>query len=77
MTRRDYSELINLASEMVRGVGMVSEHYDDHKWCLTTPLRERRRIIKEAQKANDQARDWAMRVKAVADRLSQGKTVKP
>lgn len=71
MTDRNYAELINLAAEMARGTDMPSEHWDDHKWLRSTPITERRRVLKQAEKANDRCRDWAYRLKAVADRISQ------
>lgn len=69
MADRNYAELINLAAEMVRGTDMPSEHWDDHKWQRTTGINERRRILKEAERANDRCRDWANRLRAIADRL--------
>lgn len=68
---RNYAELINLAHEMALGTDMPSEHWGDHQWLRSTPITERRRILKEAEKANDRCRDWAARLKAIADRLSK------
>ena len=71
MADRNHAELINLAAEMVRGTDMPSEHWDDHPWQKTTGINERRRVLKEAEKANDRCKDWATRLKAIADRISQ------
>lgn len=71
MTDRNYIDLIDLAHEMACSSGMPSEHWDDHKWLRSTPITERRRILKEAQKANDRCRDWAVRLRTIADRLSK------
>jgi hypothetical protein len=71
VSSRDYAELINLAAEMAQGKDMPSPYWDDHKWYRSTPLAERRGVLKSAEKANDRCRDWAMRIRAVADRLSE------
>ncbi len=71
MANRDYAELINLAAEMVRGTDMPSQYLGDHKWQKTTGINERRRILKEAVKANDRCRDWAVRLRAIANRLGK------
>ena len=49
-----YSAMIELAAELVRGDYMPSDYAEDHKWCLSDPKRERRRIITE----NATARGW-------------------
>lgn len=74
MANREYAELINLAAEMAQGRGMVSEHWDDHKWYRSTPMAERRNVIEAAMKANEQCRDWAVRLRAIANRLSEQHT---
>lgn len=70
MSNRERSELIKLAAEMVHGVGMPPEYVSDHAWCKTTCAKERDRVVRDAQKAHDQCKDWAMRIKAIADRLA-------
>jgi hypothetical protein len=62
--------LIRLAASMVRGSGMPSEHYEDHGWCKTTPQAERRRVLEQAERANEQARQWGTELKKLADMLS-------
>jgi hypothetical protein len=72
---RNYAELINLAAEMARSTNMPSEFWEDWKWYATTPIAERRKVLKAAEKANDQCRDWAVRLRTIADRISkQGKS---
>ena len=66
---RDYAELINIAAEMVRGQNMPSPYYDDHGFYSSTPKAERKRILAIAEKADQQAKDWAMRVKSIAERI--------
>ena len=66
---RDYAELINIAAEMVNGKNMPSPYDDEHDWCRSTPIKERRRLLALSEKADEQAKVWAMRVKAVADRI--------
>lgn len=70
MNHRDYAELINLAAEMAQERNMPSSHYEDHGFYSSTPKAERKRLIAIAEKAGNQSKDWAMRVRAVADRLS-------
>ncbi len=67
--RRDYAELTNLAAEMVNGKNMPSPYDDDHGFYASTPKAERKRLLGLAEKADRQAKDWAIRVKAVADRI--------
>jgi len=70
MTKHEaYLQLIRLAAQMARGDGLMSSFYEDHKWCKSTPLRERRRIIREAETVDSMCKDWAMGVKAAADVL--------
>jgi hypothetical protein len=59
--------LIVIAADLARGDGMISPYYDDHKWCKSTPLRERRRIIREAERADAQCKDLAMRIRRALD----------
>jgi FtsZ-binding cell division protein ZapB len=48
---------------------MPSEHWDDHPWQKTTGINERRRILKQAEKANEQCRGWAIRLRALSGKL--------
>ena len=75
MTNRDYAELINLAAEMARCAGMPSPLIDDAYFYRSTPVAERRRYRQVAERAEEQAKQWAVRLRAVADRLSSGKSV--
>ena len=59
--------LIQIAAQLAQGKGMVSPYWDDHEWCKSTPMRERRRIIKLAQAADSQCKDLAMRIKYALD----------
>jgi len=68
-----YAALMRLSSEMARGVGMPSEHDEDHPWCKTTPEKERERVLAEAARANDQCRDWAIRLRVQIDKLSENR----
>jgi hypothetical protein len=69
--------LIALAAEMTRGVGMPSNFAEDRKFYLTTPKAERRRILAEAEVALETARQWAVRVRRVADRLAEAEKEVP
>lgn len=71
MAESAHSALIKLAVEMVRGTNMPSEFWDDWKWYSTTPITERRKVLKAAERANNQCRDWAVRLRMIADRLSE------
>lgn len=65
-----HRELIHLAAEMARGIGLPSEFQEDHAFCKSTPLKERRRILKQAELARETAKVWAVRVRAAADLLA-------
>ena len=70
MTKHEaYASLINVAAILARGDGFMSPYYDDHKWCVTTPKAERRRIIREAEKVDSLCKDLAMRIKYAADAI--------
>jgi hypothetical protein len=70
MTRHEaYSQLIRLAAQMARGEGLMSSFYEDHKWYKSTPMAERRRIVREAETVDSMCKDWAMGVREAADVL--------
>lgn len=69
-----HRELIHLAAEMARGVGLPSESPEDRGFCKSTPLKERRRVMKEAELARETAKIWAIRVRAAADLLAADKS---
>lgn len=71
MADRNYAELINLAAEMARCISMPSPFVDDEFFCRSTPLADRRRYREMATLAEWQAKEWAVRVRAIADRLSK------
>lgn len=71
MTKAEaYSALIKLAHEMVMGEALPSPFYEDHKFYVSTPMAERRQMVKQFEKVNDLAKDWAMRIKAAADAMN-------
>jgi hypothetical protein len=69
MAQRDYAELINLAAEMARGKGMPSPYIDDYGLPKSTPVGAKCTMMEVANIAQDQSRDWAIRLRAIADRL--------
>ena len=70
MTKHEaYSRLIKLAAEIAQAKGMISPYWDDHKWYASTPLAERRRLIKLAENADSQCKDWAIRLRDAADAI--------
>ncbi len=63
MTKTEaFSAIVKATHQMVTGFGLPSPYSDDHKWCKTTPLAERRRVIRFCETTDTQAKDWAMRV---------------
>ncbi len=72
-----YSQLIRLAAQMARGDGLMSSFYEDHKWYKSTPMAERRRIIREAVTVDSMCKEWAIGVKQAADVLRKSGGVKP
>jgi hypothetical protein len=71
VSNRDHAELINLAAQMVRGTGMPSSHADDWRWYASTCQSQKGVILEVAERANDQCKAWAVRLRAIADRLSE------
>jgi hypothetical protein len=61
--------MIKLASEMVRGEGMIPTAWEDHAWRKTTPHAEKIRVLRLADAAEDRARYWGIRLKKVADSI--------
>lgn len=69
-TREAQSELLKIAAEMVRGEGLPSPYAEDHNWYRTTPVAERIAVERQYEKASNRCKEWAMRLKKVADSLS-------
>jgi hypothetical protein len=64
-----HSDLIKLAAEILHAPNMPATA-DDRTWYVSTPMAERRKVCKEAEDAHEQCRVWALKVKAIADRLA-------
>jgi hypothetical protein len=63
MNKRGYPELINIAAEMARGDGLPSDASEDH-----LPRRRRSYWLAQLEKAQNQSREWAIRVRDAADK---------
>lgn len=63
--RKLYSELIHIAAEVVRGNGFLSPCAEDIE-----PRLKRADILKTAQHQESQLKDWAYRIRQVADKLT-------
>ena len=61
------TELLKLAGEMVAGVGMPSTFLEDWKLPKTTPRRACRQIRDAADKADEQCKRWAVRLRGIID----------
>jgi hypothetical protein len=59
----DRSELLRIAASMLHNRNFPSVYPEDH------PKRTPRRIIEAAQKTQDQLRDWAVELAAIARRM--------
>ena len=64
-----HSDLIKLAAEILRTPNMPLT-FEYRTWYASTPIAERRAVCKEAEAAHEQCRQWAIKIKAIADRLS-------
>jgi len=67
--RTVHNDLIKLAAELVRGEGVPD--WSDHKFYRTTPRGERREIMGALRDADDALRSYGIRLKAIADKLSE------
>lgn len=65
-----HSELLRLAAEMAKARGMPSPYLEDHAFYVSTPKAERRRLITIAEKAENQCREWAVRLRMAADAIA-------
>jgi hypothetical protein len=63
-----HSDLMHLAAQLVRGEGVPD--WSEHKFCSTTPVTERRAILQALRQADESMRSYAVRLKAILDRLS-------
>lgn len=70
--RKLYSELIHIAAECVRGSGFLSPCAED-----IAPRLKRADILKTARRQESQLKDWAYRIRQVANRLSAATTSSP
>jgi hypothetical protein len=79
VSNRNYAELINLAAEMVRGTGMPSPYVEDWRWYASTCQSQQNIVLEAAERANEQCKQWAIRLRSIADRLSEqhSESVKP
>lgn len=71
-----HSDLIKLAASILHAPNMPLTA-EDRKWYATTPIAERRAVCKEAEAAHEQCRQWAIQIKAIADRLSPSRSGSP
>lgn len=67
--RTVHSDLIKLAAELVRGEGVPD--WSDHKFYRSTPNGERREIMEALRYADEALRNYGVRLKAIADKLSE------
>jgi hypothetical protein len=63
-----YNDLITMASELARGEGVPD--WSDHVFFRSTPVGERREIMKALRNADDAMRQYAIRLRDIADKLS-------
>lgn len=56
------SILMKIASHMVLGRGMPSDHIEDWELHKTTGVKDRRLIAKRAEIARDQAKYWGLTI---------------
>lgn len=61
-------ELITLACEILHAKG-IPVFEEESFFCVTTPKRERYRMIDASDKTQEQCRVWAIKLKALADKL--------
>jgi hypothetical protein len=71
----EYADLIKLAAEMVRGEGMPTCF--DGEFYASTPLCERRRIMKAMADVEERCKVWGIRLRNIADRLAQQHNPQP
>ena len=61
------SELLKLAAEMVIGRGMPSPYSEDWHLPKTVPKKVMRQIRTAAEQADNQCKDWAVRLRKIVD----------
>jgi len=62
-------DLMKLAAEMVMRQNMPSRYYDDWNWPKGMQITSWRKVSDAADKADEQARDWAVRLRKIIDTL--------
>lgn len=68
-----HGELIRVAAELARGDWLPSPYYDDWSWYRSTPMSERRDILRKMEALHEQAKRAAMRIRQAADELAKEK----
>ena len=61
------SDLIKLAAAFVRGE--VAPDWSEHKWCSTTPVTERRQVMRMLRDMDERIREYGVQLKNIADKL--------
>jgi hypothetical protein len=65
------NELFKLAAEMVMRQNMPSKCYDDWDWPKGMQITSWRKVFDAADKADEQAKDWAVRLRRIIDVLTE------
>ena len=60
-------ELIKLAAEMAMCQNMPSKYYEDWNWPKGMQITSWRKVFDSALKAENQCKDWAVRLKEIVE----------
>ena len=74
-TRRSISaklreRLTRIADEVARGQNMPSMREPEHEFRRATPPSDRRHVIEDAERANDQCQQWALELLGLVDLIA-------
>lgn len=61
------NKLIKLAAEMAMRSNMPSPFFDDWNFSKNITKKDARNVLNKAKKADEQCRDWAVRLRAIID----------
>lgn len=64
-----YGAILKIAAELARCSFLPSEFDDDHDWCRSTPIKEKRRILQQNERASEYSRILSQRLRKAADAL--------
>lgn len=65
--------LTRIANELARAQNMPSRLESEHDFRRATPASDRRHVLEDAERANDQCQEWALELLGLVDFIGSAK----